>query len=97
MMIAKILFNNHLQEISMKKKYIIIILILIWTTVMSVKLIIQSIPSPEQKEYEAYMREMSEKSRAVEAQFDDAVTYCKEHEEDLIKVSEFFWNNTMKI
>ena len=75
----------------MKKQYIIIVLLLVWTTVMIVKPIIESLPNQAQKEYEAYMRQMSDKSRAVEAQFDDAVTYCKEHEKDLMKVSELFF------
>ena len=33
---------------------------------------------------------MYEKGLAVKEQFDDMVIYCKEHEEDLIKVSEMF-------
>ena len=75
----------------MKKQYTIIILLLIWTTVMIVKPILESLPNQAQKEYETYMREMFEESRTVEAQFDDVVTYCKGHEEDLMKVSEIFW------
>lgn len=90
MMIAKILFNSHLQETPMKKQYTIIILLLIWTVILLVKPIIESLPNQAQKEYESYMNEMYEKGLAVEAQFDNAVTYCKEHEEDLMKVSELF-------
>lgn len=43
-----------------------------------------------QKEYEEYMNEMYEKSLVVEAQFDDVMTYCKEHEGDFMKMSKMF-------
>ena len=75
----------------MKKQYAIIILLLIWTVVMIVKPILESLPNQAQKEYETYMREMFEESRTVEAQFDDVVTYCKEHEKDFMIVSEMFF------
>ena len=74
----------------MKKEYTIIVLLLLWTMVMIVKPIIESLPTPEQKEYRAYMAKMSEESLAAEAQFDEMAAYCKEHEEDLMKVSELF-------
>lgn len=84
------LYTYNVIEVLMKKQYTIIVLILIWTAVMIAKPIIESLPNQAQREYEAYMREMSDKSRAVEAQFNDAITYFKEHEEDFMKVSELF-------
>lgn len=74
----------------MKKRYVIIVLLLIWTVIMIARFIIRSLPNQAQSEYEAYMNEMYEKGLTVKAQFDDAVIYCKEHEEDLMKVSESF-------
>ena len=49
----------------MKKEYTIIVLLLLWTMVMIVKPIIESLPTPEEKEYREYMAKMSEESLAV--------------------------------
>ena len=76
----------------MKKEYIFIlsVLILSLTAIMAYEFPEAWRARKAQQEYEAYMHEMYEKSLAVEAQFDNMVTYCKEHDEDLIKVSEMF-------
>lgn len=74
----------------MKKRYAIIVLLLIWTTAMIVIPIMESRFASEDKEYREYMHKMYEESLVVEEQFDETVTYCKEHEEDLMKVSEMF-------
>ena len=78
----------------MKKEYIFILSVLV---LVSTGIVIYEAPAwvsredrKAQEEYRAYMAKMSEESLAVEAQFDEIVTYCKEHEEDLMKVSEIF-------
>lgn len=74
----------------MKKRYAIIVLLLIWTTAMIVIPIMESLFASGDKEYREHMHKMYEESLVVEEQFDETVTYCKEHEEDLMKVSEMF-------
>ena len=78
----------------MKKGYIFILSVLI---LASTGITIYEAPSyvsrgerKAREEYEAYMHEMYEKSLVVRDQFDNMLTYCKEHEEDLMKVSEIF-------
>ena len=74
----------------MKKRYAIIVLLLIWTTAVIVIPIMESLFASGDKQYREHMHKMYEESLVVEEQFDETVTYCKEHEEDLMKVSEMF-------
>ena len=75
----------------MKKQYTIIVLLLIWTTIMIVKPVIEDLP--REIKYREFIDKMNEENLVVYERFDELVIYCGEHEEDFMKVSELFFKD----
>lgn len=78
----------------MKKQYTIIVLLLIWTAIMIAKPVIEEMP--REMEYRAFLDKVNEESAVVYEHFDEVVAYCREHEEDFMKVSELFFKDFYK-
>lgn len=82
----------------MKKRYIIIfsVLLIFLTSITLYEALSEEgrerrALRKAEKEYREYMDKMYEENLVVYGQFDEVVAYCKEHEEDFMKVSKMFF------